>query len=415
MTAVLLTVGDELLLGQVVNSNAAWLGETLAGAGVDLRRMETVGDGVEEIQAALARAFDEAGLVVVTGGLGPTHDDLTREAVAGFFGVPLREDAELLGTLRARYESRGRAFPEIGRAMACVPDGFEVLPNPMGTAPSLWGRREDGRVVVLLPGVPYEMKAIVTERLLPRLEAARDGVVLTHTFLTAGKGESQLSERIGDPGQRLGQGVGLAFLPSLGTCRLRLTVRGADRDEAARRLTTAADALRGVLGTDLVAEADTTLEAAVGELLAQEGLCIATAESCTGGAISARLTSTPGASRYVSGGIVAYGNGVKTAALSVGADALERHGAVSEAVALQMAHGVRRALGADVGVSATGIAGPGGGTPEKPVGTVWVAYVDAETERAVRLSLTPHRALNIGLTTTAALDLVRRQVLRRRR
>jgi len=417
MTGHLLTVGDELLLGQIVNTNAAWLGERLAEVGVDLRRSETVGDEIPEIAGAIARATAEgARLVVVTGGLGPTHDDVTRAAVAEAFGVALEFREELFERIRARYEARGRTMPEIGRVMAEAPVGFEALVNPKGSAPGLWGERDvDGRrqIVVVVPGVPHEMRTIMEDSALPRLAERQDGVVLSRTLLTAGRGESDISAQIAEQVSGLSNGLTLAYLPGLGEVRLRLTARGEDREAARRDLDAATDAIRDVLGTLVFGEGTTTLEAAVNEALRERGLRLGVAESCTGGAISARVTAVSGASAVFCGSVVAYSNAAKADLLGVAPDLIEAEGAVSEAVALAMAAGARARLGADIGLATTGIAGPTGGTPDKPVGLVWLAYDDGDTQRAVRLQFTTDRAVNVALSATAALDLVRRQLLRR--
>ena len=414
MTGFLLTVGDEILLGQVVDTNAAWLGERLAAAGVDLQRSETVGDDPEQIVGAIARATEAgANVIVVTGGLGPTHDDVTRACVARAFGRDLEFRPDVLEQIRARYDGRGRTMPEIGRVMAEVPAGFDVLPNSKGSAPGLWGERSVDRwpqVVAVLPGVPHEMKAIFEGSVLPRLIERQDGVVLSRTLLTVGKGESDLSEIIRDVA--LPDGLRLAYLPSLGQVRVRVTARGPDRDAARRDLGAACDAIRETLGRLAYGEDDQSLEGVVLDALAEAGRTVAVAESCTGGALAARLTSVPGASRAFLGGVVAYSNDAKRDLLGVEAASIKANGAVSEAVALQLAAGVRQRLGADVGVATTGIAGPTGGTPDKPVGTVWLGYDDGETQRAVLLRLTSDRAVNIALSATAALDLVRRQQLR---
>lgn len=419
MTGHLLTVGDEILLGQIVNTNAAWIGEQLAGVGVDLRRAETVGDDEGDIARALERAgADGAAVVVVTGGLGPTHDDVTRSAVARALGRDLVFRPELFDAIEAQYRSRGRAMPPIGRVMAEVPTGFDVLENPKGTAPGLWGEREvNGRsqIVVLVPGVPYEMEAILESHVLPRLAGRQDGVVLSRTLLTVGKGESDIAAQLGDLSATLTNGLSLAYLPSLGTVRLRITARGADRAAAQASMDRTTDRIRGALGALVFGEGATSLEAVVNDMLAARGLTLGLAESCTGGAVAARVAAVPGASRVLCGAVVAYDNGVKENVLGVDRQILEEDGAVSERAALQMAHGARAALGSDIGVSTTGIAGPTGGTPEKPVGTVWIAYVDADTEYAVGLRFVTDRAVNVGLSTTAALDLVRRQLLRKDR
>ena len=417
MTGHLLTVGDEILLGQIVNTNAAWLGERLAEAGLDVRRSETVGDDVDEIATALERAYaDGAAVVVVTGGLGPTHDDVTKAAVARVFGRDLEFRQDVLDAIEARYQTRGRTMPAVGRVMAEVPAGFDVLPNPRGSAPGLWGDRDaDGRrqSVAVMPGVPHEMKAISQASVLPRLVERQDSVVLSRTLLTVGRGESDLAGMIGETVDALPDGLRLAYLPGTGQVRVRVTARGADRAAAQADLDRAADAIRDTLGTLVYGEGATTLEAVLLDALADAGRTLALAESCTGGAVSARLTAVPGASRALRGGVVAYSNRAKRDVLGVDPATIEAHGAVSEAVALEMAAGVRDRLAADVGVGVTGVAGPTGGTPDKPVGTVWLGYDDGDTTRAVRLQLTPDRGVNIALSATAALDLVRRQHLRR--
>ena len=413
MRAHLITVGDELLLGQIVNTNAAWLGERLAAVGADLRESVVVGDVHADIVAAVDRAFGAgAGIVLVTGGLGPTTDDLTREAVAASFGRPLRFDADVFAGIEARYTARGREMPAIGRRMAEVPEGFEVLPNPKGTAPGLWGTRDSGGAIALVPGVPYEMRAITEASIVPRLQALQDGFVVSRTLLTVGRGESDLAGLLGEVPAELGEAA-IAYLPSLGTVRLRLTARGADEARARASVDRATERVRARLGRLVVGEgAGLTLEAATLDLLAERGRTLALAESCTGGGIAARLVAVAGASRVVRGGVVAYSDAAKRDLLGVPAALLAEHGAVSEAVARAMARGARERLAAAAAVASTGIAGPTGGTPDKPVGTVWLAYADAAGERAVALRLTTDREVNIGLTCTAALDLVRRQTLR---
>lgn len=419
MTAVLLTIGDEILIGQTVDTNAAWLGERLAASGVELERSETVRDTEAAIRGALDRAVDGgAGVVVATGGLGPTSDDLTRDVVAAYFGVPVLEDAGLVARLEGLFAARGRELTPLARRMAGVPEGFEILDNPVGTAPGLWTERAvRGRTVrvALMPGVPREMMAIWDGTLAGRVAALSDGVVVSRTLVTAGYGETDLALRHGsledvlvsDERARLG----IAYLPALGTVRLRVTARGTDAAVARERVDRTTDRLRERLGEAVFGEETDTLEGVVLAGLVARGLRIATAESCTGGSVAALLTSVPGASRAFVGGVVAYDNAVKERLLGVPAETIYEHGAVSEETVRAMAEGVRERLGADVGVATTGVAGPGGGTPEKPVGTVWVAVATAGETHAVRLRLTHDRGVNVGLSANAALNLVRLRVL----
>ena len=417
MTAELLTIGDELLIGQIVNTNAAWIGERLSLIGVEVVRMVTVGDGEAVICAAIEEAVARADVVILTGGLGPTHDDVTRNALARAFGVPLVYDEQMFEAVKERFAGRGYAMPESNRTQALRPAGFEALPNPVGTAPGLWraGAKDGpGRVVAALPGVPHEMKTLMEREVLPRLEALGDRRVIRHkTLLTTGIGESHLQEKIGDLSAFLGPDLSLAFLPSTSGVRLRVTARGEDAEEVEERLRGLESALRERVGKYIYGEGDDTLEGVVGEMLRARGLTIATAESCTGGFVCHRLTNVSGASAYVLGGVVAYANAVKEDALGVDPEALEAYGAVSEIVARQMAEGVRKRLGAAVAVSTTGIMGPTGGTPEKPVGTVWVGFADADGSRARRYRFAHDRRTNKELSSTVALNMVRVSLLKK--
>lgn len=415
MQAVLVTVGDELLIGQVVNTNAAWIGEQLNAVGVHVGRHVAVADDVDAIRKEVGRAYEEADLVVVTGGLGPTHDDLTRAALAECFGAELRFDEVVYERIRARYARRGR-IPDSNRALAMVPEGFDVLPNPVGSAPGLWRRDEEReRIVVVLPGVPQELRALVRGEVLPRLRRHRTlRVIEQRTLLTAGIGESSLQEQIGDVAARLDRHLRLAYLPGTSGVRLRLTATGNDRATVRERLNALERVLRERIGSYVYGTDDDTLEGIVGQMLAECGLTIATAESCTGGLLANRITDVPGASSYMVGGVVAYSNHVKIRELGVNEAVLEKEGAVSETVARQLARGARDRLAADIGVSTTGIAGPTGGTPEKPVGTVWIGYADAAGDDARLFHFVDDRLLNKELTCTAVLDLVRRRIRERR-
>jgi len=414
MKAHILTIGDELLIGQTVDANAAWLGEQLSLLGIEMVRATTVGDDPGAIHTELDRAYQDAHLVVTTGGLGPTHDDLTREVVADYFGRPLRPNDALMRRLRDYYERRGRSFPEAARKIALVPAGFELLENAVGTAPGLWYAADEGRrMLAVLPGIPQEMKSVAETALLPRLRTRTDRQTVVHrTLLTTGVGESSLQEKVGDLSGQLDDTLRLAYLPSTSGVRLRLTAYGDDRQAAKGRIDRLEAVLRERVGRYIFGTGDDALEAVLGAMLRERGLTVATAESCTGGFVAHRLTNVSGSSDYFLGSVVSYANAVKVNQLGVDPDDLERHGAVSEPVARQMAQGARQQLGADIGVSTTGIAGPTGGTPDKPVGTIWVGYADAEGDRATRLQFVEDRTVNKELFSTAALDMIRRQVQR---
>ena len=412
----MLTIGDELLIGQVRDTNAAWLGEQLTLAGVILRRVVTVGDDEKTLQSELRQSLAESDLVVTTGGLGPTDDDKTREAVAGLFGVEMAFQENILDDIRGRFKLRGRSMPESNRSQAMVPAGFEVLSNRLGTAPGLWHETKQGEaaasMLAVLPGVPYEMKHLFTEEVLPRVRR-RGGLhnIVHRTLRTAGIGESSLQETVGDLSGVLSENLRLAWLPGPGGVRLRMTAFGRNREEADDRIAQLEACLRDRIGAYVYGANDETLEEIVGRMLRDRSLTVAVAESCTGGYVAHALTNIPGSSAYVAGGIVAYSNPAKMDLLGVSPEALRQHGAVSEVVAMQMAEGVRRRLGADLGLSTTGVAGPAGGTSEKPVGTAWIGYADTGGVAAHRLQLVRDRMLNKQLTATFLLERVRKNLL----
>ncbi len=414
MQAALLTVGDELLIGQIVNTNASWMGESLNDIGVSVEQMITVGDDAPAIISTLNRLNGNIDLLLITGGLGPTHDDLTKKAVADYAGVGMSTDPEVLAHLEAFYKQRGRAFTAARAEMAVVPEQFEVLRNSVGSAPGLWYTHPGDRLmhIALMPGVPYEMKAIMQEEVMPRLHAMPGTLEIQQVhLLTAGIGEADLARKIGDVSPFLGKNVKLAYLPNAETgVRLRLTVHGHEAAPAQEKLDAFEAYIRSRIGPHIYGTKGDTLEAVVGQLLVDQGRTIALAESCTGGLIADRLTNVPGSSAYVMGGVVAYDNAVKEEILKVPPEVINAHGAVSEAVAIHMAQGIRRIMKTDVGVSTTGIAGPGGGTPDKPVGTVWFAYVDANAVYSRKLRLTKQRRLNKVLTSMVGLNIIRLQL-----
>jgi len=414
MLLEIITIGDELLLGYTVDTNAAHLARELASMGVSIVRRATVGDDANDIASAVREALDRTGAVITTGGLGPTSDDRTRPAIAELFGRDLVPDEERWEALRALWKERGRGeIPETNRTQIMIPRGATVLTNRHGTAPGIWLEDERGRWCAMLPGVPREMRGMLADELFPRLTARLDGqqrvVVRSRTLRTTGVAESKLAELLGPLADGI-DGLSLAYLPGQEGVDLRLTARDLAPDAADAALTEGIAALREIAARYAYAENQTDLASVVLNECDARGLTIAVAESCTGGLLGARLTAISGSSSVVIGGVIAYSNGVKKGLLGVTTESLERHGAVSEEVASEMATGVRRRLGVDIGVSITGVAGPGGGTPDKPVGLVWMA-VD------VRGDVRTHGSRFIGdraeirfRATQAALDLVRRMV-----
>jgi nicotinamide-nucleotide amidase len=407
----LLTIGDELLLGFTLDTNAAFLARALAEIGVEIVRRSTVGDDADEIAAAVATAIERTGAVITTGGLGPTADDRTRPAIARLFGRELLRDERIVAQIEARFRRMSAAtMPPSNVVQAMVPAGARVLENNHGTAPGLWIEDAQGRWVAMLPGVPREMRGLTMDTIVPILrERIGDAptAIMSRTLRTTGIGESALAERLGDLAREV-EGMPLGFLPGWAGTDLRLTSRTLPPAEAARALESAARVLREVAGPVVYGEENDDLAALVLELCRDRRLTIATAESCTGGLLGARLTAIPGSSDVYSGGIIAYANDAKLGLLGVREDTLRAHGAVSEEVAREMAEGGLRALHTRIGIGITGIAGPGGGSAEKPVGTVWIAVAGVgETRSLGRVFVGDREEIRLR-ATQASLDIVRR-------
>lgn len=376
MAIELLTIGTELLLGHTVDSNSAELGLALAAAGVPVLRRTSVTDDPAAIRDAAEQALRRTGAFIATGGLGPTADDVTKKVMADLFQMPLTFRPEVWEALVARFARAGRVPAERNRCQAEVPEGAVILPNRWGTAPGLWLERASG-LAILLPGVPAEMRGLLHHEVLPRLGPRSGGtVVRSRTLRTTGVPESSLAERLELAEAALAP-LSLAYLPGVEGVDLRLTAWNLPPDEADRRLAGGLVFLRNRAGSWAYGEDEADLAALVLAAARARGLHLATAESCTGGGIGARLTAIPGSSDVYRGGIIAYDNALKVSALGIAPSLLDQEGAVSEAVARAMALGALGRLGADLAVSVTGVAGPGGGTSDKPVGLVYFAVADA--------------------------------------
>jgi nicotinamide-nucleotide amidase len=405
------TIGTELVLGFIHDTNAAELGRALAAAGIALVRRTSVPDRPADIRAAVLEALDRTGFVITTGGLGPTRDDMTKKEVAALFDKPLQIDADVLRALEARFRRLGRPMPAINRTQAEVPAGSTVLPNPRGTAPGLWVE-EQGRAVVMLPGVPSEMRGLLTEEVLPRLVArlrGTDTVIRSTTVRTTGVAESALAERVGDLEDELPP-LTLAYLPSVDGVDLRVTAWGLPAGDADRLLMAAATQLRERAGEHYYGADGADLAAVVLERLRADRHHLAVAESCTGGLLGGRVTAVPGSSDVFRGGVIAYDDGVKVAQLGVPQEILEAHGAVSEETVRAMAAGVQRRFDVAAAIAITGIAGPAGGTPEKPIGTVWLGARLGDETRAVRRVFPGDRSEIRARSAQAGLDLLRRML-----
>ena len=373
MNATIINIGDELLIGQVVNTNASTMARLLTAAGLEVVRTVVVGDNRQDIWDAVNQAMHCSNAVLVTGGLGPTKDDITKHLLCEYFGSELYENTEALDNVKRIFTARGYELTEVNRRQAWVPRCCQVLNNDLGTAPCMWFERE-GRVLVSMAGVPFEMEWLMHNRVLPRLQQHFSmGTILNKNILVQGIGESFLSDLIEPWELALPSCIRLAYLPVAGMVKLRLTARGNDVAELQAAVSKAVAELYPIAGKYIVGEDCETLPELVAQKLTAMGCTLATAESCTGGTIASRLTALAGASAYYKGGIVAYSNEVKECALGVRHETLATHGAVSEETVREMVEGVRSRLDSDYAIATTGIAGPAGGTPDRPVGTVWVA------------------------------------------
>ncbi|MGA3243359.1 MAG: competence/damage-inducible protein A [Bacteroidota bacterium] len=414
MKAEIISIGDELLIGQVINTNQAFIAERLNSIGIAVSRMTTVGDEEDAILESFAEALDNCSIVLVTGGLGPTHDDITRTAVCKFFATDLVVNEEALRRVRGFFERRGIAPKKINEDQALVPRTCTVIQNNHGTAPGFLFERNE-KFFIAMPGVPFEMKAMVEEFILPFFAHRASGLVIQHrTLKTTGIGESFLAEHIGDVNAlfRPGDGTTLAFLPGPTGTRLRITVRAKNVAAAQAQIEMVEQAIRAKVGKYIYASGDEELEHVIGKLLLEHHLTLAVAESCTGGLISDRITNVPGSSSYFDRSYITYSNDAKLADLGVPSALIQQHGAVSREVAEAMAEGARRKSNTDIGLSTTGIAGPTGGSAEKPVGLVWVGYSDRSGTLALRFTLGDERRRIKERAAQAALELLRRKLLK---
>jgi len=408
----LITIGDELLLGLTIDTNAAWLARELGTIGVRVAWRTTVGDTAEDIAAAVRVALDRSGAAITTGGLGPTADDLTKPAIAEVFGRSLHFDEELWDGLKRLWRERGRPgeLPESNRQQVMIPDGATILRNRHGTAPGIWLEDERGRWIAMLPGIPREMRGLASDEVLPRIRGRMGDAqtaLRSHTVRTTGIAESQLPSLLGEYAVAI-DGMRVSYQPSPSGVDVRLTISGVTPAEAEERLRRAGDIVRQRIG-DRVYGADGDDMAAVAlQICRARGWRVAVAESCTGGLLGERLTNIPGASDTFVGGVIAYDNAVKEMLLGVPRAELVAHGAVSESVATAMAAGARQSTGAEVGLAITGIAGPDGGTPEKPVGTVWVAVDTPLGAKTYGGRLIGDRSEIRYRATQSVLDLLRR-------
>lgn len=404
--AEILTIGDELLIGQTVNTNQSWIGTQLSLCGIQVVHAATVSDEKPAIVSAIDAAFSRAELVVVTGGLGPTKDDITKKVLADYFDSGFVLNEKVLAHIESFFRNRKRPMLEVNRLQAMLPDKCRVLPNQYGTAAGMWFEKE-GRVLISMPGVPFEMQTIFSQHALPAIKDHFGTAELYHkTVLTQGVGESFLADELQDWENEIrGKGFGLAYLPSPGSVKLRITSYHGKQDAPA--IDDYFSIVRTKFPLAAYGEESDTLASVIGRMLLDRGQTIGTAESCTGGAIGAAITSVPGSSAYYEGSVVTYSYRLKEELLGVSHETLQKQGAVSCEVVRQMANGVRERLGTDWGIAVSGIAGPDGGTPDKPVGTVWIGIAGPGTDYQKLFTFGTHRGRNIQVTVDTSLNLLR--------
>ncbi len=407
VTAEIIAIGDELLYGQIMDTNSHWISQELDAVGVRVVRKTTVGDNRTDILTAFEEASKRANLILITGGLGPTQDDLTKPLLAEYFGCEIVEVPEAVAAVSAYFTRRGREMTRLNILQGHLPTCCTYVPNEVGTAPGMWFEQK-GCYWMSMPGVPHEMKKLVKDFVLPKLSQVFDLPVIYHKLIkTAGIGESWLADLIKDWENALPSHIRLAYLPSLGHVKLRLTAFGEDKKVLAAAVEQQIQNVLPLISSYVYGYDEETLETAIGKLLKNAGKTLALAESCSGGYISHLITTVPGSSNYLRGTVVPYHNDLKEQILGVSSATLAQHGAVSEETVREMAIGVKKLFGADFALASSGIAGPDGGTPDKPVGTVWISCAGPDFVEAKLLQLTQDRIINIQLTGVAVLNLLR--------
>jgi len=411
MYATIITIGEEILIGQIVDTNSAWMGSELNKVGVKVRQIVSISDTDDQIKKSVRQATTDSDIVLITGGLGPTNDDITKQALCQLFGGDLVVHEPTLEHIRQIFIKRGLPLTELNAKQAEVPSNCEVLHNRMGTAPGMWFQVH-GKAVVAMPGVPFEMKAIMHEHILPRLFALSGGESIVHrTIQTFGLPESFLAEKLTEWEAKMPNNIKVAYLPNPTSIRIRLSSSGHKKKLVELEIQKQVETLLKIIPNNIFGYEDDTMASVVGDLLANDGLKLSVAESCTGGTIAHLITQQPGSSRYFTGGVVAYSNQVKISSLGVDSQLIEAHGAVSQQVVEAMATGVMKVLNTDYAIATSGIAGPTGATPGKPVGTVWVAVSSRQTTVSQKLNFGSDRERNILRSSVAALNMLRLLIL----
>jgi len=411
MRASIITIGDELLIGQTIDTNSAWMGAELSKSGFDVYRMTSIHDRREDILNALAEAAGKSDVVLITGGLGPTSDDITKQTLCEYFGTRLVTDRSVLEMIGEMMNHRKMAMNENNRRQAEVPESCRVLKNAVGTAPGMWFEK-DKTIYISMPGVPFEMKYIMTEHVLPELNKRFISQVIIHkNIMTYGTFEAKLAELLEPFEKELPEAIKLAYLPAWGIIKLRLTGTGDNQKEVQDIIDDQVRKLYKAIPEFIYAEDEESMEMLTGRLLRTGKKTLCTAESCTGGAIASLITSVPGSSEYYQGSVLAYANSVKSQLLGVKKETIDSNGAVSEIVAKDMAEGARKLFNTDFSLSISGIAGPAGGSDSKPVGTVWIAVASEKGTVTEHRVFGSDRTANIRRFSLAALNLLRMQII----
>jgi nicotinamide-nucleotide amidase len=412
MNAHIITIGDEILIGQTLNTNAAYIGTRLIELSIDIKKTSVVGDKENQILNEFKECFNENDIVIVTGGLGPTHDDITLKCVVKFFNTELVLNDDVLKDVKNIFSRRGRQLTKLNEEQALVPKNAKVIRNKLGTAPGVWIEK-DNKIFIVMPGVPFEMQEMMSSYVMPNLKEklGKQEFVTTRLILqTTGIPESFLFERLGNIDELL-NGAEMAFLPSQFGVKLRITVKDKSEESSNNRLTEIEQKIRNKVGRFVFAKGEETLEEVVGRLLKERELSISLAESCTGGNISNLLTNISGSSDYFERGVVSYSNGSKVEMLQVDEDTIQKYGAVSPEVAQQMSKGIKSISCTDLGLSITGILGPTGATEGKPIGLVYVSFCDNKSCIVKKFLFGEDRLLNKQRATQAALDMIRKHIL----
>jgi nicotinamide-nucleotide amidase len=406
ISASIRTIGEEILYGHILDTNANFISNALADIGIKVVMHLSVGDNFEDITEALKITESRSDLILITGGLGPTNDDITKKCLAAYFNTEIKLNEKVFNDLSEYFKKRGFQFSKSNQKQAEIPENAEIISNEMGTAPGMLFEK-DNKMFISMPGVPHEMKYLVSEKIIPRLHKANKSNVIYHKLImTAGLGESWLAEKIEEWERSLPENFSLAYLPTYGQVKLRITAKGEDKIQLIDKVEHYKQLLKSYIGQYIYGEDGETIQEAIGRLLISGKKTLSIAESCTGGYVSHLITSVPGSSNYFQGSVLSYSNIIKQKVLQVKSETLNKYGAVSEETVTEMARGIRKYYATDIAVATSGIAGPGGGTEDKPVGTVWIAIDDQDGTITKKYTILKDRMSNIKYASIASLVML---------